>query len=66
MEETLFQLKCIKEHLKFVSETTDKSVDFDIKALDGCINQIENGLELLKHLQAEKYRMQADFMKIKI
>lgn len=66
MEETLFQLKCIKEHLKFVSETTDKSVDFDIKVLDGCINQIKNSFELLKHLQAEKYRMQADFMKIKI
>lgn len=37
----MFQLKCIKEHLKFISQTTDKSVDFDIKVLDGCISQIE-------------------------
>ncbi|MDD5980166.1 MAG: hypothetical protein PUC23_03540 [bacterium] len=40
-EEIMFQLKCIKEHLKFISQTTDKSVDFDIKVLDGCISQIE-------------------------
>ena len=40
-KEIMFQLKCIKEHLKFVSQTTDKSVDFDIKVLDGCISQLE-------------------------
>ena len=39
--EIVFQLKCIKEHLKFVSQTTDKSVDFDIQVLDGCISQLE-------------------------
>lgn len=41
VEEIVFQLKCIKEHLKFVSKTTDKSVDFDIQVLDGCIAQLE-------------------------
>lgn len=40
-KEIVFQLKCIKEHLKFVSQTTDKSVDFDIKVLDGLISQLE-------------------------
>lgn len=40
-KEIMFQLKCIKEHLKFVSQTTDKSVDFDIKVLDECISQLE-------------------------
>lgn len=41
VEEIIFQLKCIKEHLKFVSQTTDKSVDFDIQVLDGCIARLE-------------------------
>lgn len=41
INETIFQLKCIKEHLKFVSQTTDKSVDFDIKVLDWCISEVE-------------------------
>lgn len=40
----LFQLKCIKEHLKFISQTVDKSVDFDVKTLDGCISQLEDML----------------------
>ena len=40
-KEIIFQLKCIKEHLKFVSQTTDKSVDFDVKLLDGLISQLE-------------------------
>lgn len=39
-DEVVFQLKCIKEHLKFVSQTIDKSVDFDIQVLDSCISQI--------------------------
>lgn len=41
INEVIFQLKCIKEHLKFVSKTTDKSVDFDTQVLDGCIAEIE-------------------------
>ena len=44
IHEIIFQLKCIKEHLKFVSQTTDKSVDFDMNVLDGCITEIENWL----------------------
>lgn len=40
-KEIIFQLKCVKEHLKFVSQTTDKSVDFDIKVLDGLVSQLE-------------------------
>lgn len=41
VKEIMFQLRCIKEHLKFVSQTTDKSVDFDIQVLEGCIAQFE-------------------------
>lgn len=41
INEIIFQLKCIKEHLKFISLTTDKSVDFDIQVLNGCISQLE-------------------------
>lgn len=37
----MFQLKCIKEHLKFVSKTTDDSVGFDIEVLNTCISQLE-------------------------
>ena len=44
MNEVIFQLKCIKEHLKFVSKTTDNSVDFDIQVLDGCITEVEKWL----------------------
>jgi len=43
-DEIMFQLKCIKEHLKFVSQTIDKSVDFDIEVLDNCISQLEHEL----------------------
>lgn len=42
INEIIFQLKCIKEHLKFISRTTDKSIDFDIQVLDGCIAQLED------------------------
>lgn len=41
MSEVIFQLQCVKEHLKFVSKTIDKSVDFDTQVLDGCIAEIE-------------------------
>lgn len=41
INEIMFQLKCIKEHLKFVCQTTDKSVDFDIKVLDECVSELE-------------------------
>lgn len=37
----VFQLKCVKEHLKFVSNTTDDSVNFDIEVLNTCISQLE-------------------------
>ena len=40
INEVLFQLKCIKEHLNFISKT-DMSVNFDIQVLDGCISEIE-------------------------
>lgn len=42
IDEIMFQLKCVQEHLKFISRTTDKSVDFDIQVLDGCITQLED------------------------
>lgn len=42
MKEIIFQLNCIKEHLKHISKTTDKSVDFDIDVLEGCVSQLEN------------------------
>lgn len=41
MSEVIFQLQCVKEHLKFVSKTIDKSVDFDTQVLEGCIAEIE-------------------------
>ena len=41
MEEVIFQLKCVKEHLDFISQNEDKSVDFDIQVLDACISQLE-------------------------
>ena len=41
IDEVLFQLKCIKEHLKFIYQTTEKSIDFDIQVLDTCISMLE-------------------------
>ena len=42
IDEIIFQLKCIKEHLKYISKTTDKSVDFDIEVLEkACISRLE-------------------------
>lgn len=41
MEEIIFQLKCIKEHLDFISKNEDKSVNFDVQVLDTCISQLE-------------------------
>ena len=40
IDEVIFQLKCIKEHLKFLSETAD--VRFDMEVLNGCISQLES------------------------
>lgn len=40
IDEVIFQLKCIKEHLKFLSETVD--VRFDMEVLNGCIEQLES------------------------
>ena len=40
IDEVMFQLKCINEHLKFLSKTVD--VGFDIEVLNGCISQLES------------------------
>lgn len=40
-DNVLFKLKCIKEHLQYVFQSIDKSVDFDIKMIDECISTIE-------------------------
>ena len=40
MDEIIFQLKCIKEHLNFIKPEYN-SVDFDISVLEGCITQLE-------------------------
>ena len=42
IDEVLFQLKCIKEHLKFIYQTTEKSIDFDIQVLNTCISMLED------------------------
>lgn len=40
MDEIIFQLKCIKEHLNFIKiECPD--IEFDVEVLDGCILQLE-------------------------
>lgn len=40
LNEMLFQLKCIKEHLNFVKKECP-TVGFDIEVLDGCISILE-------------------------
>lgn len=41
MNEIIEQLKCVKEHLKWI-KTEYIPVDFDIEVLDGCIAQLED------------------------
>ena len=40
MKEIIFQLKCIREHLKWI-KTEYNPVDFDINVLTTCISQLE-------------------------
>ena len=40
VNEIIFQLKCIKEHLNFIKQIDD-SIIFDIKVLENCISQLE-------------------------
>ena len=40
MKEIIFQLKCVREHLKFI-KTEYNPVDFDISVLTTCISQLE-------------------------
>ena len=40
LNDMLFQLKCIKEHLNFIKKESP-SVEFDIEVLDGCIFILE-------------------------
>ena len=41
MEDTIFQLKCIKEHLKWLLKSTDEDgIEFDITVLDTCIDNL--------------------------
>lgn len=41
MDQIIYQLKCVKEYLSFIS--TGKRCDtFNIEVLDGCISQLEN------------------------
>ena len=41
MEDTIFQLKCIEEHLKWLLKSTDEdSIEFDITVLDTCIDNL--------------------------
>lgn len=54
-DNVLFKLKCIKEHLQYVFQTIDKSVDFDIKIIDECISTIE------QKQQFEKFISNLDF-----
>lgn len=42
IDEVVFQLKCVKEHLKFIYQTTEESVNFDIQVLDTCIFMLED------------------------
>ena len=42
--ELIFQLRCVQEHLKFIS-VTDESVNFDISVLDACILQLSKFLK---------------------
>lgn len=40
-EDTIFQLKCIKEHLKWLLKSIDEdSIEFDITVLDTCIDNL--------------------------
>lgn len=51
MNETIFQLKCIREHLKWI-KTEYSPVDFDISVLTTCISQLEkvhNQIKVTKH-----------------
>lgn len=41
MNKIIEQLKCVKEHLKWI-KTEYIPVDFDIEVLDGCIAQLED------------------------
>lgn len=41
IEDVIFQLNCIKEHLKFIYKTADKSVDFDMEVIDTCISNLK-------------------------
>ena len=40
IKEILFQLKCVKEHLRYIEKNSDKSVRFVIEVLDGCISKL--------------------------
>lgn len=40
MKEIIFQLKCVREHLKWI-KTEYNPVDFDINVLTTCISQLE-------------------------
>ena len=41
MEDTIFQLKCIKEHLKWLLKSIDEDgIEFDITVLDTCIDNL--------------------------
>lgn len=41
MDEIIFQLKCVKNHLDFIKTEYD-AVDFDASVLETCITQLEH------------------------
>ena len=41
MNEIIYQLKCVKNHLDFI-KTEYNPVDFDVSVLESCITQLEH------------------------
>ena len=42
IEDTIFQLKCIKEHLSWLLKNTDENnIEYDISVLDTCVKNLD-------------------------
>jgi preprotein translocase subunit Sss1 len=69
MKEVICQLNYIKEHLKFVSRTTEQSVDFDVEVLGNCVAMLEEMAkkpsedEIVKMLQKVSWKSYSDVAK---